>query len=112
MSTATQEFDVSTLKTTQEVFAAMSGGHITQEVAEKRIDAIGASAVKNAKKSNGADKPTVVKLGEYKGYPMVELTGNFKPINIGVGKARKILGNAKAVQAVIDLADSQADADE
>lgn len=51
--------------------------------------------------SQGGIKTTQITLGEYQGAAMLNFTGNFKPFNISVNKASKVLDHMDRVKALI-----------
>lgn len=104
------------------VFARVESGDIPNAVAaaavkahsENTSKAAAAAAAKSA--ARGSDKPVKAELSSYTPpgkpklkIPMVRLTGPFAPVNLSVGKCRKILANAEAVRAVCDSAPDAAD---
>ena len=70
-------------------------------------------ALEKKKKASGGDKPLEAKLGTWtnkkdgKVHDMVNVTGNFRPINLSVNKCRNILKAVDMIRACVEDYDSR-----
>ena len=53
----------------------------------------------------GAQKDTEIGLSEYNGYPMLDISGNFRPFRLSVNKALRILAKANEIKALLKVND-------